>query len=245
MLFSEVIKLSDIGPVAKGTARKVFPLPGHSELLVKIISPQKPANRNPSSGLKKRLKKLLKQGIRKFIYSFHPSFKHRYTIREINCELRATLNLGPSIAQSPLARSLGVVQTDLGPGVVVERISGKDGELAVTLRDIIKAGSLTQEIIDDLNVLVRKLYDLQVVAHDIHAGNIVYGYRDGKNVFFLVDGYGEYNVIPVRSFLRKSNDYGLDKCFVIAARKGGLTWDQKKREFKYDGQSTRYFDNPN
>lgn len=217
MFAAEVVALSGQDPVAKGRVRSVFAFPGHPDLLIKVATLQNPKH---DYSLGKRLARRL-----------FPDSTHRNTLKEIECELMAALKIGTGIAGSPLARCLGVVQTDRGPGVVVERISGPDGNLAPHLQQLTKAGGMNDAVLEELNVFARKLFDLQIVARDIHNKNIVYGHRGGVPAFFLIDGYGERNVVPLRSMSRALNDRSLHKRLDLIAQKTRLVWHRDRHAF--------------
>lgn len=219
MRVSHVVRLSDCTSLAQGGRRFVFAFPGVPEYLIKVEISK---DAQETKSLVKRIS----------AHAF-PDSAYKSTLKEVECELRVALKLGSEIAHSPLARSLGVVQTDRGPGVIVERISGKNGELAETLQELSDSGRLTVEILNDLNTFAKKLFDLQVVVSDFRGKNVVYGNRDGDMAFFLIDGYGERNLLPVRLLFRKVNDYQLNKRLARRAGKLGLEWNSQLREFRF------------
>ncbi|MCB4457120.1 YrbL family protein [Leisingera sp. McT4-56] len=217
MFAAEVVSLSGLEPLATGRVRSVYAFPGQPDLLIKVATLQNPQH---DYSLGKRL-----------VRHLFPDTIHRNTLKEIECELMAALKLGEDIPGSPLARCLGVVQTDRGPGVAVERISGPDGNLAPHLQQLRKSGGMNDAVLEDLNVFARKLFDLQIVARDIHNKNIVYGHRGGVKAFFLIDGYGERNVVPLRSLSRSLNDRSLHKRLDLIAQKTRLAWHSDRCAF--------------
>lgn len=217
MEFSHLVLLSDLEPVALGGRRAVYVFPDKPDWLTKVAIP----DRTPQA-----------QSIHRSLLSrFFPDLVYKPILREIESELKTALKIGLAISESPLARCMGIVQTDLGPGVVIEKISGKDSDVAPTLLSMSKAGQLTKPIIDELNEFSEKLFKLQVVTSDINLGNIVYGQRDGTQAFFLVDGFWERNFIPVRSLFYSVNVYQLKKRLQKTAFKTGLRWDNKTAKF--------------
>lgn len=211
-----LLQLSDQDLVASGGHRNVYACPGQPELLIKVTRPRKRPNR---SFTKRLIRRLL------------PDSMFRNALKEIECELKAALKIGADIAQLPLARSFGVVQTDVGPGVVVERIQRDDGQLADHLAALCERGGLHKDALNDLNSFVQKLYQLQIVGRDIHETNIVYGRRGPTRMFFLIDGYGERNLVPLRTLSRRLNDRSLNKQMQRIAEKTGLIWDKTRRVF--------------
>ncbi len=218
MLFAATtIDLSDQQPIANGTVRSVYEFPGQPDLLIKVFTR---AEDRVSHRWGKRL-----------AWKLVPSARYRSTLKEIECELRVSLKLGAKIKDSPLSRMLGVVQTTQGPGVAVERISGPDGGLAQKLSQLAGQERMTPVILEDLNAFVAKMFDLQIVARDVKRSNIVYGVRGDTPAFFLIDGYGERNLIPLRSMSKRLNDRSLSRQFAVIAQKSGLTWDASQRKF--------------
>lgn len=217
MLFSlQLLQLSDQDLLAKGGHRNVYACPGQPELLIKVTRPRT----RPNCSFSKRL-------IRRIL----PDLAFRNALKELECEMKAALKCGGDIARLPLARSFGVVQTDVGPGVVVERVQSEDGELAHHLLWMSKRHLLNDETLADLNSFVHKLFELQVVGRDIHEQNIVYGVRGQARMFLLIDGYGERNLIPLRSLSRRLNDRSLNKQMQMIADRTGLSWDKAGRAF--------------
>ncbi|WP_424969933.1 YrbL family protein [Dinoroseobacter sp. S76] len=224
MLFTaHVIELSDDQKVASGTVRSVYEFPQQPELLIKVF--HSPENRSP----RKPLKRLL--------WKYFPTMEYRSMLNELKCELLAALKLNGDVRHMPLSRMLGIVQTNRGPGVVVERIAGSDGGLAPQLHRFVKDGHMAEPELNALNAFVRRLYELQIVARDINFSNIVYGTRDGSMACFLIDGYGERNLIPLRSMSKRLNARSLDKQFAKIARRAGLNWDPIRQAFSVSGEA--------
>lgn len=212
----QLLHLSEQEPVAKGGHRNVYEYPDQPELLIKVTRPRTRRNRSFS-----------KRVVRRFM----PDSAYRNALKELECEIKAALKSGIDISRMPLARSFGVVQTDVGPGVVVERITSEDGELAHDLLSMCRQKLLTDEILEELNVFVHRLFDFQIVGRDIHEKNIVYGLREKVPMFFLIDGYGERNVVPLRTLSRTLNDRSLNKQMQLIAMRTGLHWDKTLRKF--------------
>jgi len=212
----QLLRLSSQEPLAKGGHRDVYAYPGQPELLIKVTRPRTRRNRSFSKRLVRRLM---------------PDTAFRNALKEIECEMKAALKSGRDIAQLPLARSFGVVQTDVGPGIVVERIQSEDRSLASHLLSMCRENGLSEETLSDLNSFVEKLFEYQIVGRDIHEKNIVYGLRGQEYMFLLIDGYGERNLIPLRTLSRWLNDRSLNKQMQGIANRIGLSWDRGRRAF--------------
>ena len=216
MIFTETIKLSGLRPLISGTRRHVYALPGHPALLVKVVPPHRV---------------YAPRTVKRLIHGVLASTRYRNVLAEVNYEMVLSLRLGPDCATSPLPKCMGVVSTDLGAGVMVERISDRTGGLARTLYGLCASNEMDRDRLCHLNNLVARLFDMHIVAPDLHAGNIVFGQRHGKDAFFVVDGYGERTVIPVRSLSQWLNNYSLRKRMVRIASRTGLVWSAEDRRF--------------
>lgn len=218
MLFTaSVIHLSDDQKIANGTVRIVYEFPGQPDLLIKVFhSFENRSSRRP---------------LKRLAWKLFPMLKFRSTLNELKCELLVSLKLGSDIQSMPISRMLGTVQTNRGVGVVVERIDGIDGGLATQLSRISKGKFIAQPILDALNGFVERMFALHIVARDINASNIVYGTRGAGAACFLIDGYGERNLVPFRSISKRLNDRSLNKQFASIAQRAGLLWDKEKRCF--------------
>jgi hypothetical protein len=222
MLFTaNLVDLSDDQKIANGTVRVVYEFPGQKDLLIKVFHSFE--NRSPNRPVKRLAWKLF------------PKLKFRSVINELKCELLLSLKLGEEIENMPIPRMLGVVQTNRGAGVVVERINGLDGGLAPRVNRFLSESSIEEPVLDALNVLVGQLYDHHIVARDINFSNIVYGTRGAGAACFLIDGYGERNLIPMRSMSQRMNARALNQQFAEIAQKTGLKWFPEQRAFSNAG----------
>ena len=149
MIFTETIKLSELRPVRTGSRRHVYAVPGHPDLLIKIIPSWKIYT---DRWLKRLIRRLL------------PNTRYRGILTEVECEMQLSLRLGPACSTSPLPKCMGVVSTDLGAGILVEKIVDRSGTLARTLYDLCASNEMDRNLLGHLNELVAKLFDMQIVA---------------------------------------------------------------------------------
>jgi hypothetical protein len=103
--------------------------------------------------------------------------------------------------RAPIAHMIGVVETDLGLGLVAEKVRGPDGRLAPTLAERYQnERGFSPALERDLAEFLDALLESQVIVGDLHAWNIVYGSDSrGGPRFVLIDGFGEKRVIPLTS----------------------------------------------
>ena len=165
MIFTETINVSGLRPLASGSRRDVYALPRHPDLLIKVA----PSHRAfPPRMVKRLIRRVLANN------------RYRNILSDVKYEMLLSLRLGPDCATSPLPKCMDVVSTDLGAGVMVERISDRTGGLARTLSDLCASNEMDRDLLCHLNNLVAKLFDMHIVACDLHAANIVFGAETRK-----------------------------------------------------------------
>lgn len=117
-------------------------------------------------------------------------------------ELRARFRGEPI----PVEHLLGVADTDLGLGLVVEKIVGRDGRPAPTLRHIVLTEGYSQELEDRVIQLRDEVIEKDIITGDLHDSNIVAGYSESRgDSLVIVDGIGDKTLIPINSYSRIIN----------------------------------------
>jgi hypothetical protein len=110
-------------------------------------------------------------------------------------------------ATLPFARTYGLVQTNEGLGLVVERIAGIDGDLAPTMLELMRQGGFEERHVEALERFIALSRDLHVVFGDLTVNNIAYTEaRDSRGEFVAIDGFGEKSAIPVHRWSKLIND---------------------------------------
>jgi len=182
------LRLADAEPLAIGHLRQVFAHPHDPDLIVKVMRADAVALR--AARWHKRVARALQ-------YSGYVRELKEY----IACRARF-----PHL-DAPIARMIGVVPTDLGLGLVSERVRAGDGSLAPTLarRYELERG-FSASIEQALREFLDGLLASNVIVGDMHAWNIVYGSDSrGGPRFVLIDGFGEKHFVPLASMSRGIN----------------------------------------
>jgi hypothetical protein len=191
-LSEAVLKLSTAEPIAVGHLRSVYQHPVHAGELVKVMRADAVAKRwNAPGRWHKRL----------------PRTRHYVGyLRELKEYIGARAR-APEV-DVPIARMIGVVDTDLGLGLISEKVVDANGDLAPTLAAIYEKRGFTPELEAALIAFLRGLLDGNVIVGDMHAWNIVYGSdsRGGPRLV-MIDGFGEKHAIPISSMSRAINRY--------------------------------------
>jgi hypothetical protein len=185
------LRLGTATPLAVGQVRAVYQHPHNHNELIKIVRAEIVASRWGGRG--RWLKRL-------------PRVLHYVGyLRELK-EYIAARARAPGI-DPPIARMIGVIDTDLGLGLVTEKVVDADGALAPTLAAMYeKSRGFTPAIDAALAAFLDGLLACNVIVGDMHAWNIVYGSDSrGGPRFVMIDGFGEKHFIPLASMSRGVN----------------------------------------
>jgi hypothetical protein len=181
-----VIVLKDKTPIAIGTSQFVYEHPDNPALLVKVL----------------KREKLQKSYDRKI--GGRIGFKRQHGLyvtwmRELEHYFSVTIRLGyrPTFFQE----YRGVVDTDLGLGMVVGKETDRSGNLAPTLQDLAWTGRLTAEVRQKFHELLKQLNELRISTTDINMNNIVHSWSEtAGDHLVLIEGIGVNTFIPLAKF---------------------------------------------
>ena len=83
------------------------------------------------------------------------------------------------------------VKTNLGYGLVVEKIKNYDGSISCTLKDYVLINGITNEIKVKINELKNNLIKNKIYVYDLHSCNVLvqYSKKDHINKLVIIDGY--------------------------------------------------------
>ena len=104
-----------------------------------------------------------------------------------------------------VAEIRGFVQTNLGPGLVTEKIVGPDGNNAISLAEAAARGLYPKALLQtELDKLFRKILETQMMVGDLSLGNVMVGrsLSGGGIRLVIVDGLGERTLIKIRRLSR-------------------------------------------
>ncbi|MDY1549756.1 YrbL family protein [Luteibacter sahnii] len=105
---------------------------------------------------------------------------------------------------SPLVRIVGLVDTDIGLGLVAERVVGRDGGLAPSLAAMVREQGMTPAIASLINRLFDEVLRHYVIVSDLRAENVVHGTDSaGGPRLVIVDGFGPTNRLPLNGVSRR------------------------------------------
>ncbi len=138
--------------------------------------------------------------------------------------------IGPQMSQH-LPRSYGIVETDLGPGLVLDLVRDDDGNIARSIRELISTGFSLADFkpaFDEFSEFVLKHV---VLTRNLHDHNLVAQHRDDGNWrLYLIDGFGDSAWLPVARWIRSVGKTKVRKRIDLAwpkmekfAASGGVT----------------------
>jgi hypothetical protein len=200
-----LIGLKPQTPLTVGKTQAVYQHPGDPNLLIKV----------------RKLDKLQRDYDRKLGGLIGYKRRHGlYTtwMRELEHYFSVCLRLG---YQPPfLQRYYGIVDTDLGLGMVVGRITDRSGALAPRLEAVVKRTGLTAELRAKIEHLARQVNELRISTNDVSMTNIVYGWDEAarEDHPVLIEGIGVNTFVPLARFSNFFNVRSNDRHFARTLR---------------------------
>ncbi len=184
----------DTPRLARGGSRDVFQHPDHEHLLVKIVraaSKKGPASDKPWGSAFRR-------------YEFYTPY-----VREMK-EYVAVHVRSHGIPRC-IQRCYGLVDTNLGLGMVVEKLCGADGGLAPNIARLVRTHGITTRLWESVAGFHEEIRKHQFIVNDMNPSNVVRALEGGEERFVLVDGLGEKNLIPIRTLIPGLNRYKIER----------------------------------
>ena|SRR3569832_238484 len=175
------LTLSESEPIATGSRHSIYIHPSDHRMLIKV---RRTARKVAWYKLHRRL--------------YGPSIDFAREIRE-QLLMWSRCDCHPAY----LNRIVGFCDTDIGIGMVVERLEDANGNLAENLSTIISKGHFDEIKESELDAFVSELCASPLYFDDLCAANIVYRFdKDiGRYRFVLVDGFGHKTLIPIARLL--------------------------------------------
>jgi hypothetical protein len=130
-----------------------------------------------------------------------------------------------------LPRSYGIVETDLGPGLVLDLVRDHDGNIARSIRELISTGFSLGDFKPAFDEFSEFLLKHVVLTRNLHDHNLVAQHRDdGSWRLYLIDGFGDPAWLPVARWIRSVGKTKVQKRIAFAwpkmekfAASGGVT----------------------
>lgn len=133
----------------------------------------------------------------------------------------------------PMSRTVGLIQTSLGLGQLVEKISAEDGSLAPTLAKIIERDGISDAMSQQLDAFFEQLIEAHVVISDLSSKNIAIGHNaSGIFGMYLIDGFGVLPLIPLYAWSKRLNDRRMRRKYTHWRERIQRQYDEAQRELK-------------
>src|SRR5690606_17668348 len=136
--------------LAKGADRYVFQHPHEPSLLVKVIN------------MEAYTAYLERRPFKRFYKQFQRDSAYRVYLDELS-EYVTTTTMPSGVWNVPMARVVGLAQTTLGLGQLVEKITDDDGELAPSLAQVFAREGISPALSAQLDAFFADLIDAHVV----------------------------------------------------------------------------------
>lgn len=178
-----LVELKNARPLASGAYRDVFQHPRDDGLLIKVIKPifaERDARRA------------------NWFERWQGLGAYKSLMREIEKYL---ILRGRGQHDLPFIQHFaGIVETDLGLGMVVRKVRARDGGIAPTIAEIVRIRGLDPDLVARIDALRDDVIRHHVVFGDISANNIVEA-ADAEHAHRLViiDGLSDRLWLPVNS----------------------------------------------
>lgn len=125
---------------------------------------------------------------------------------------RLQRKLGDASMARHFPRVYGMVDTDLGPGLVLDLVRDADGRISRSLREHLAEGGRLEDFRAAYDEFGRFLIEHKIVTRDLLDHNLtVRREAAGGLRFFLIDGFGDSAALPVAALLPGGTRRRIDK----------------------------------
>ncbi|MGR3660295.1 MAG: YrbL family protein [Paracoccaceae bacterium] len=196
-----VVVLSDKPIIAQGSRQHVYDHPLDPTSLIKFPMPE--TYNTSDANLKDR---------KKWSDRFRRSTAFRDFLREMREYVELKAKHQKAGAKLPLCAVRGIVQTDMGLGLVYERVSEPDGSLSPNLDDLIGSNQVQQRHFDAFEDFFDSLLKYDIVVCDMSLDNLVYHTdTDGDSRIIWIDSFGSKRPIPLRRWFKTLNNRKIEQ----------------------------------
>jgi hypothetical protein len=196
---AQPLQLKDQKPLTRGSYRLIFQHPHDEGLLVKVLS-----------------KRAHKPRARRWYKPKRYLSVYRALERELK-EYSALEKRG--LRDLPFLQKFhGMVDTDLGPGIAVQKLTGRDGELAPTLTKIVERHGLSDDLRRKIIQLREDIVSHAIVFMDVSGNNIVLANGPHGERLVVIDGLGERLLININTMSTTINRMNAARYFERAIK---------------------------
>lgn len=180
------MRLTNNDLLAEGGRRFVYINPEDNTKLLKIVKQEV---------IDRKLKKL----------KFYKKFRFRKVVDENTEDYNAykVYNKKSKDIFNFIPKLYGYIDTNLGKGLVTEYICNYDGTAAMSLKNYIQLNGIDKEIWKALKLLYKQLLDNCLVTRELKDFNVVVQIKsDNSKRLYIVDGFGNQELIPLSNYVK-------------------------------------------
>jgi hypothetical protein len=196
----QFIKLADKTPIASGTMQLIYQHPSERGLLIKILRLDKARQRwhRKSRGLP-----ISRQ------FGLYNAW-----IREISTYVAMRAQSPDGKSPAFMQRHCGLVDTDLGLGLVAGKVTDRNGALAPNIGRLVTQHGFNIDLRRKLADLQNEIEALNLATTDISPRNILLGWTEAHGDHLVViEGFGANTLIPLKSMFRFLNRRSIRRHF--------------------------------
>ncbi len=187
--------LKDTLPLASGSEKSIYQHPDSPQHLIKVWHEEYFYKIRKENPIFTRLRRLPRYS------AILKEFTEHLCVREWNDQ------------HIFIQKIVGVVDTDLGVGLVVRKVARKNGDLARNLSDLLNSGEFSSDHRAALDEFLNWLKGSGVIVRDLGTKNLVWDEIEER--FVVIDGIGGKARISLREYCkwynRRSNNRRADK----------------------------------
>lgn len=186
----DTIKLSESRPFGAGGNRACYLDPRDDSRCIKVILPERTATK--------------KRAQVKGIKSFRPLGYYDDNLRELK-SFHLIQKYLDSEVWTHLPRCYGLVDTDLGVGIVTDLIRDYNGTISICLKTKLRAHGYDDNFRNALEEFIAYLRSTALPTRDLLLHNIVASDLDlsGRCRFHLIDSFGSADILPFPYWFKK------------------------------------------
>lgn len=181
-----LISLTQETPLAVGDHKAVYVHPKNPDWLIKVVHEAGLAALKAKYPWSMRFRRLPNY------WEFLHEMVEHLAVREL---------MSPS--ESYIENVIGLVDTDLGVGMIVEAIRTTNGEIAPTLRKLIQSGTFEEKHHKGLQDVLDWIINTNVIIRELTTTNMVWNELTQR--FVIIDGVGSKPLLTLRSFSKRYN----------------------------------------
>ena len=198
----DFIDLSGKSPIANGTKRVVYSVPGNEDLVVKLFRADQTPDKQRSAKIYRKINWLRDP----IVFN-----QNKYDLRELTKHHK---KYGDIIWNFFPKTELQLVKTSEGEGLVQLKIKNADGTLSPSVEAYVADKGYTDQLKSALMQLKNFLSVHHIVIRDLSIKNLIVQNEAENNLkIVMIDGFGNSDIIKLVDYSNYLNDQKLNRKF--------------------------------